>query len=488
MSERQTYDDGLNESWDHLPLPDENAAWADMKRRLDEDDDRPVIAWWRNGCFLGAMLLLVVGGLAWWIVRPEKWLSSSKENGVNNDTTIAVTQQPIGNLNSNNDTTLRNIIIEEEVAKEEGDSNVKTPVVIDTIREIVDSPPTKIPVAATGRKDKTKLDKNVVTISETGAKRSSPRIKGRPKGTNTDVPVNGLKNSTNVKEQPKKELEGNSKTDDRVRDTVITTEDKKTITIDDTALVKKPPVSPMKNDSAKVEIATKTRTKDSTGKKPIFFSAGIAEQQQIPLAGQQLTPYNAQGRKGSLSDYIPSVYFRINKQDRWFTQIEFKYGAPQYTKDIEYSQRITPDTGTNPRFSTINSSIVKKTFYHQLPVTFNAFITPNWSFGGGLVWNRFSSAVTEKQVRRRDVGSPNDSTLSKVLVQERGDSASAFARSYFQAVVESQYQLHRFSFGARYSFGLQPYLEFTLPGGTSQKERNSSLIIFIRYQLWRSKK
>jgi hypothetical protein len=58
--------------------------------------------------------------------------------------------------------------------------------------------------------------------------------------------------------------------------------------------------------------------------------------QQIPIAGQEWVTYNSLGRTGILSDYIPSINFRMEKQDLWFLQTEFRYGAPQHTKQFAY--------------------------------------------------------------------------------------------------------------------------------------------------------
>jgi hypothetical protein len=63
-----------------------------------------------------------------------------------------------------------------------------------------------------------------------------------------------------------------------------------------------------------------------------------------------------------------------------------------------------------------------------------------------------------------------------------------FCKIIFQALFETQYQWKRWSFGARYSFGLEPYIRFELPGGEHREEKNSSLQIFIRYNLWRAGK
>ena len=89
------------------------------------------------------------------------------------------------------------------------------------------------------------------------------------------------------------------------------------------------------------------------------------------MDGQKLTPYNSLGRKGSLADYIPAVYLRLEKEKKWFLQSEFRYGAPQYEKEILYQQSIVPDTGALTVYTTTTTSTLKKAFYHQLPLTFN---------------------------------------------------------------------------------------------------------------------
>jgi hypothetical protein len=176
----------------------------------------------------------------------------------------------------------------------------------------------------------------------------------------------------------------------------------------------------------------------------------------------------------------------MEKQDRWFLQSEFRYGAPQHTKQFTYEQVITIDTFTQSTIT--NSSVVKKTFYHQLPLTFNYYFAKNWSVGAGIQWNKFYSAVAEQDVKRRRPGTQIDSVISKGIVKVSNDSSTAFVKSWWQGVFQTQYQWKRFSIGARYSFGLQPYIKFTLPNQPVQEEKNSSLQIFLRYELWRSKK
>jgi hypothetical protein len=134
-----------------------------------------------------------------------------------------------------------------------------------------------------------------------------------------------------------------------------------------------------------------------------------------------------------------------------------------------------------------NSSVLKKTFYHQVPLTFNYYVVPNWSIGTGIQWNKFYSAVAEQDVKKRRLGTNNDSLLSQEIVKVNADTVSAFAKSWFQGIIQTQYQWKRFSIGVKYSFGLQPYIKFTLPNQPLQEEKNSSFQIFLRYELWRSK-
>ena len=119
--------------------------------------------------------------------------------------------------------------------------------------------------------------------------------------------------------------------------------------------------------------------------------------------------------------------------------------------------------------TTTTSLTLKKSFYHQAPLTFNYYIRPNWSAGAGLIWNKFYGAVADREVIKQN-GQQVD-TLSKGIIFFKSDSTSSFSKSYFQALIETEYKWKRFYFGARYTFGLQPYIKFSLPAGGEQKEK-----------------
>src|SRR5215207_7244682 len=76
MNDRLPYEEQLSNQWNDLLLPDENLAWADMKRRLEEkDDNRRLIPFWLRGCLGWAIIGLLTLAIGWWIMKPGKWFT-----------------------------------------------------------------------------------------------------------------------------------------------------------------------------------------------------------------------------------------------------------------------------------------------------------------------------------------------------------------------------------------------------------------------------
>ena len=94
MNDRLPYEEQLAQQWNDLPLPDENMAWDDMKRRLDEDDNDRIIPIWLRGCGIWALVGIVLIAIGWWFVdkqsnkRPRtENMSISKEQDKEKNTT-----------------------------------------------------------------------------------------------------------------------------------------------------------------------------------------------------------------------------------------------------------------------------------------------------------------------------------------------------------------------------------------------------------------
>lgn len=498
MSERLPYEEQLPQQWHDLPLPDENSAWADMKRRLDDDDDDGVvIPWWRRGCAVWGLLLLVLLALGWWWFEPHKWASRRPGSNVSVDTAQAPELRPVNGNRGSSATPGTDRRSSNDSSSLPAIRNSDTQGTAPTGQPVSDSPATNTEITKPSVTTNSETEITVTPGGKTTRRKNTAGTRPPARQTGSLPRVTSNNNqpviSSNVdKQRPVDEGKPVSSAEKNKRDDIpaITADEKKSDTNavaenkrpDSTTT--KPPVTSNLQDSTNSKNAKQKKEKE---RKPYFFSGGIALQQQIPIAGQTTSPYNAVGRKGSLRDYIPSIYLRYNKKDRWFFQGEFRYGAPQYTKNLTFDEVAVLDTAGGINFTVITSQRVLKTYYHQLPLTFQHYILPGWSLGGGVVWNKFYGAITEQQVNRRDNATQNDTVVDYKVVLDKSDSSGVFSKSYFQGVVETQYQWKRFSLGARYAFGLQPYMRFTLPGAVRREEKNSSLQIFLRYQLWKSK-
>ena len=72
MAERLLNEWAAKPAMEWPALPDENMAWADMRRRLDEDDDKPPVAWWRRGCMLWVYCFIAAAVAGWLLLKPAK--------------------------------------------------------------------------------------------------------------------------------------------------------------------------------------------------------------------------------------------------------------------------------------------------------------------------------------------------------------------------------------------------------------------------------
>jgi hypothetical protein len=450
----------LDDLFSNLPLPDEDGAWQDMKKRLDEDDDDRFIVLppFLQGCVGWTLLLaLMLGGTLWFFFRDgegEKALNNkagqvhqtrnansprASEGRVNNQTPVTQTVgvKPVPNATDTASVSKKEI-------SHNGGWATGQPASLVRERRVADH----------------NLEEKAYSVFKVGKKKLPVNRKDAP----ADV--------AQVIEGPE-----NNKEPQGMRDTVRNEVSQLPLPTD--SVTRQPDTASHK--SAVADSVKNTPPKKEDPKKKYRLGLGIALQQQVPFDGQEWTPYNYRGRKGSLADYIPSVYLRLYSERKWFVQSEFKYGAPQYTKEFVYSKEIKTDT-FGIRSST--SYRLKKTYYHQLPLSFNVYIKPSWSVGTGVVYNRFYGAVSDREVRMGTAASP-DTLVSKELVLDKNESL--FRSTNLQWLLETQYRWKRWSVGGRFTEGLQPYIEYVDEQGRAQNERNHSLQMFIRYELWNSK-
>jgi hypothetical protein len=477
MNDRLPYDDLLAGKLNELPLPDENMAWEDMKKRLEEDERDHLFPIWFTGCgvwVIGALLIVAIG---WWLARPEKWFTDQKERHVilntMHDSSSASTENSSGiNLPQTGKT--------KDTTSTKSDSQNIPGITVNKPGQVGVVNQNTLPVASEKERTHSKIhsrksNTKIVATTLLPGKNIKTNSSGQPRKDSTvssEITTNQPPSSTIIRSLDKP-----------VKDVSTTLPDSNTKINTDSVQKKLPDTSKIK-----ASVSEKNTKKDSSKKKVTFFAAGLGLHQLVPIDGQKLTPYNSAGRRGSLADYIPSIYFRMYKENTWFLHAEFRYGAPQYNREFLYGESAVIQTVGQDTISTITSTRLKKTFYHQVPVSFNYYILKDWSLGAGFVWNRFAGAVSERDINRRSSMNQTDTIISKGVILKSSSRDSNFVKSYFQASFETQYQWKRFSIGGRYSFGLQPYIKFGLAGGAAQQEKNKTLQLFLRYDLWRSRR
>lgn len=478
MNELIPYEQQLAGKLAEAPLPNIDGAWDAMRKMLDEEEDDKVVPPVNRGCRGAGIAMLVLalltGGLLIWYMLTHK-----------NQATTA----PPANTAAKQDSA----IVHSSTQNVKG-NNIDTTLISDkeNLQVGIDGVTSKSSVSTATQHSTQRMQANVIRHkgAVTNLRALTPVVNTRieqgvtAQKDSSDVIVNGLPSHITPNQ-----LGQHTDTASNPSKDVIPAAAQPGITQQPVKNTNKPVTNPTPTSDTshtKTNDHKATEASNDKDKKPFWLGAGLALQQLIPVDGQKATPYNASGRKGSLGDYIPSVYARVYHGKKML-QVEFKYGAPQYAKEVAYDKKIIfHDSTTGTTIS--NVSRVKKTYYHQLPVSFHYSVLPNFTIGGGFVWNRFQSAVVQQETQS-SAGASVDSLVSSKLVTLKRDSATAFAKSYFQFMAEAQYTWKRFSIGARYAWGFQPYLTISSSvNGQQQKERNASLNIFIRFELWQSKK
>lgn len=492
MDELLPYEEQLAGKLANLPQPDEDMGWDAMRKMLDEDDhDGGIIPPVNRGCRTWTALLLLIAMVTGIVTLTWKKHTVKQTDAPHNVVTIKDSSLA-GKTAIETDTITATVNKTPDGAAtdtlQQHDANSRSSV--NTITPVQQRATKRGATAYANKRMTVRVDKT------RGLKTGDNNYKinnAPPTVKDTSAPLNSLNTSSNIANDTPVSPAGGAAAaipGNKAPDTYGTGYTNKpgtdSVKLNDTTAkpVTHATTAFTDNDSRK----KKQENDDDENK--VWFGAGLALQQLIPVDGQKAVPYSSSGRKGSLGDYTPSAYFRVYHK-RKFLQVEFKYGAPQYTKYVAYQKTvISSDSASGISVANVNN--VKKTYYHQLPISIHYTPVPNFSLGAGVVWNKFQSAVVEQQTRsfRGNVlVDTNGAAIPTKLLTLKGDSAASFSKSYLQFMVEAQYSWRRFSLGARYAFGLQPYLTFTSPTtGQPQKERNASLNIFIRYELWRSKK
>ena len=476
MADDRIHRDQWDQKLNDLPLPDSEASWQNMKQKLDDEDKkRRIIPPFILNC--AAWSLLAVGLLAggWFLYDllsgSDRISQQSPDDITVNTTSISPVTDSSGTSNSITITVPAN---DKQIGDDDGNSKTG----IDQDNDVLSIDET---IALNNTADK----KEQRIVRKTG-NISPPRVSSVKTTGDKIQPVKADDNNNDV--PGKKEAQVSVETGEPGIERKTTGKDSLKI-LEPGALQKaeeEKQDTTTKKEAEEPLPAVADNDKTSQPKKPKYYvSAGVGMHQQIPVGQQKSVSYNYYGKPNTVSDYIPSVYLRLHREEKWFIETSFRYGAPQAVPQFSYSRITTLDT-VNTKIDR-TSVFLRKTYYHQVPLSFNYYLLPNWSVGGGGVYSIFHGAVAEKEVSSYDYINQSE-TVNKSIFSIKEFNDSFLYKTQAHLLLQTEYKWNMFSLGLRYTKGLESYIKYTMPDGTVVDEKNHSLEMMLRFRLWQSKK
>lgn len=461
MSEEKQY----NDQWDDLPLPDGNVAWQKMELLLDKKEKRRVVpVWfWRYAGFSLLLIGLTFGG---WLLLQSGKNNSGKTISSQTETVSSGSNKQEASPITTTEERNKNAVIEKEMTNEQTITSSPTADAIVTDK------------TATTNSTVKRGASSVVKKSETQQKTSGQRNHHKL-STTLVVKSQPSPKKQNLEETIAKEGNVATKENFTLSDTPNSVEEKEVITEKKENILKKDSTTKPEEPNN-----VKEAKKDSAKKRAAFIvSAGAGFQQAIAISGQQNVAINYKGKKGTLSDRIPSVYIQVQK-GKWFAQAEFQYASPQPVQPFSFNQKTKYDVASvsvkTERFT------IQKLYYHQLPFSVNYRLFPKWSVGAGAIYNILAGAVTEQEVQSKNLQTGAES-FQRNLTPVQGYKDSFLYKTTAGILIQTDYQWKRFSLGLRYTQNIQPFMKYTRPDGQVLDEKNKVLQAILRIRLWSNK-
>lgn len=463
MNDQQSYEELNDEQLNDLPLPNMEQSWEMMKQLLDKDDDDDAIIppFLLKGCIgwgIGSLLLLIA--LGWFLLHSSSTSHSPLKQIKTNEI-----EKPLNNTHQAG---------QSNSAKRTEDSNYYT------VNPGVETKKTD-QTSRTSFKTKSLLVKDKMSGPIASRKRQSADKQKHQ----AEIIIT----KTEKKQNYQHNIQHKAATDKQI---VVMEQENSREPMHRYIQITLQHLQKQDVKLLPIHLAVQKNVSGNSNVKPpqktinhFYFGAGIALQQQIPFNGQKATPYSYYGRQVSLADYIPSVYVRLYREKKWYLQGEFRYGGPQYPKQLNYSTVAKYDTFTT--ITTTRSLQLKKTYYHQFPISFNYYVLPHLSIGTGILYSRFHGALSEELLKQKNNQTGTETILSKKIIEIPAGTDSFFTHTQLQALFQTEYQYKRFTVGLRYTKGLQPYIRYTEPNGNQKKETNQTLQAFVRFELWNNK-
>ena len=483
MSKKLSVEEALRQKMNDLPLPDENESWLKMKALLDEKEKRKPFVFFRSGKLAGGIMLLLLLGL-WLMIAPEKIQqpasTATETNSVHKEEKMEQNgaQETAGNESSMNRIT----------------ANAKDSLAgfLSSNQSQQNSESVSSEVNYSGHKSR----KRMATVK-------SPTVR-----TNLSAKLNSDDKNRVRNDKPKSDNQDEKK--DSSREMMVPTYFNKPNKVTKVTDSSESFANANKSDDSSLAINLKDSSSQAVAKDSLqqaannneaasatkklitikkhnsfFVDAGIELKQQLPVSNQRITYYNYNGNQTLLPDYLPSVYVKLEKEKRWFVQGEFSYASSRLPKDFIYLQKTNADYAHSS--ITVTTYHLQKTYYTQVPVSFNLYVHSSLSVGAGVMYSWLQGAVAKQEVAT-GISPFSLQTITEQRLPIKGFTDSFLYKTQTSLLLQAAYEKNKWSFGLRYLQDVQPFITYTLPNGEKNDKRNASLELIIRYRLFRSSK
>lgn len=483
MKKKLPFEDAIEGKLQQAALPDKEQSWQAMEALLDKKKKRRGAFFFRRSPLL--LLLLLPGAITWLVLykQEEKRTAASQKE---NSSYITTTKMGIEKGSSNevektnekkNIEAEKNIITGEKIDKGilQNDNSSANSGLPQSFNKNDDTKAIK-KTQKTKHHTRAKTIANVASPApyqpgnDTGGESNTVKMPS-PEDKNVNNTAGMAIDNDNIFADSLQGIHNNKNSSLTKNSNNIDSAVKQTTQVNTTADT---------NTMKKAAVAkTKTSLQQKNNVKKFTWSAGISVQQQIPVGGQKITKYGYNGSINVIDNYIPAVYLRWQKKNKWFIQAEFGYGAPRPVAEFPYS-RTTKANNTATEISTTTLKL-KKTYYHELPVSFNYYVKKNWSVGAGVTYGILHRAVTEREQAVKNIETQAETRSSNII--SAGFTDSFLYKNQYQWLLQTSYEWRKFSFGIRYSRDVLPYIKYTLPAGELNEQKNQTLGFIIRLRL-----
>jgi hypothetical protein len=221
------------------------------------------------------------------------------------------------------------------------------------------------------------------------------------------------------------------------------------------------------------------------------WAAGISLNSGITVNAQSRYNYNMNGKSGTLTDYIPSVYLQFHLNDYVYAQTEINFISPQYTPQLlvyQQSSDVTAMAGVSQQ----KSVYIQKLYYFNLPLSLHYSPINNFYFSAGLQFSSFQSGLVSVQEKQyaTSTGANHPTSFSNTVIKFKDDSIAAkLSPNEWRWQLGAEYYWNRFTIGMRYNKSFKDLLNINLSNSLPATTlRNESLIFSLRYNLFESRK